>query len=52
MKVLTISLQCPKEESSQVMSLTLTPEQASAILEAETFVDSIYVLLRKDKVRS
>ncbi|VDN05102.1 unnamed protein product [Thelazia callipaeda] len=40
----------PQRKIGQVLSLTLTPEQASAILEAETFVDSIYVPLRKDKV--
>lgn len=37
-------------EVDRMMSLSLTPEQASTILEAETFVDSIYVPLRRDKV--
>ncbi|KAK6110760.1 Amiloride-sensitive sodium channel family protein [Brugia pahangi] len=48
----TLSLQHPQRKLDQVMSLTLTPEQASAILEVETFVDSIYVPLRRDKVRN
>ncbi|EJD75109.1 amiloride-sensitive sodium channel family protein [Loa loa] len=42
----------PQRELDQMLSLTLTPEQANAILEAETFVDSIYVLLRRDKLTS
>lgn len=41
-----------QQEPDRVMSLALTPEQASTILEAETFVDSIYVPLRRAKVRS
>ncbi|VDP12491.1 unnamed protein product [Onchocerca flexuosa] len=49
---IAMSFQRPQRKLDHVMSLTLTPEQASAILEAETFVDSIYVPLRRDKVRS
>ncbi|VIO87041.1 Uncharacterized protein BM_BM2152 [Brugia malayi] len=48
----TLSVQHPQRKLDQVMSLTLTPEQASAILEVETFVDSIYVPLRRDKLLS
>uniref|UniRef100_A0A1I8EDN5 Amiloride-sensitive sodium channel family protein n=1 Tax=Wuchereria bancrofti TaxID=6293 RepID=A0A1I8EDN5_WUCBA len=48
----TLSVQRPRRKLDQVMSLTLTPEQASAILEVETFVDSIYVPLRRDKLLS
>ncbi|VDK70441.1 unnamed protein product [Onchocerca ochengi] len=51
-KMVTEIVERPQRKLDQVMSLTLTPEQASAILEAETFVDSIYVPLRRDKLLS
>ncbi|CAG9538125.1 unnamed protein product [Cercopithifilaria johnstoni] len=41
-----------RREADRLMSLALTPEQASTILEAETFVDSIYVPLRRNKLLS
>ncbi|KAL3982449.1 Amiloride-sensitive sodium channel family protein [Acanthocheilonema viteae] len=41
-----------RREMNRMMSLALTPEQANTILEAETFVDSIYVPLRRDKLLS
>ncbi|OZC09057.1 Amiloride-sensitive sodium channel [Onchocerca flexuosa] len=51
-KMVTEIVERPQRKLDHVMSLTLTPEQASAILEAETFVDSIYVPLRRDKLLS
>ncbi|VBB32000.1 unnamed protein product [Acanthocheilonema viteae] len=46
------SFQRSRREMNRMMSLALTPEQANTILEAETFVDSIYVPLRRDKLLS
>uniref|UniRef100_A0A915PG09 Amiloride-sensitive sodium channel n=1 Tax=Setaria digitata TaxID=48799 RepID=A0A915PG09_9BILA len=40
-----------QRELDQMMSLTLTPEQANAILGVETFIDSIYIPLRRNKVK-
>lgn len=45
------SLSQPQRKLGQLM-LKLTPEQASTVLEAETFIDAIYISLRKKNLIS